>query len=273
MNRILVTGAGGQLGRALLRCLGDRAVGLGHAELAIQDAQAVQAVFDRTRPNGVINAAAFTHVDRAEREPEAAYRVNRDGAARLAEAAARRGLPFVHVSTDYVFDGSKTTPWMETDPTGPLGVYGASKLAGEAAVRAAHAEAVVVRTSWVFSRDGANFVKTILRLAGERPVLRVVDDQHGCPTSADELARAACAALAWPAGIYHFAGDGATTWYGFARAILDVVGANVRLEPIPTSDYPTPARRPAYSVLDTGRVRALGLSPAPWRVGLCDMLK
>jgi dTDP-4-dehydrorhamnose reductase len=263
--KTLVTGAGGQLGRALLRRLGGAGVGLPHAELPIEDAAAVARALDAHRPDRVVNAAAYTQVDRAESEPGIAFAANRDGAAHVARACAARGIRLVHLSTDYVFDGTRPS-WREDDPTGPLNVYGRSKLAGEQAVLDAHPGALVVRTSWLFSRDGANFVTTMLRLARQRPVLRVVADQRGCPTHADDLARALLALEA--TGVVHFAGDGPTTWHGFATAIFAAARLEVTIEPIATSDYPTPARRPMSSVLDTSRARALGVVPAPWLDGL-----
>jgi dTDP-4-dehydrorhamnose reductase len=266
----LVLGAGGQLGRALVRRLGAAAVGLGHDALSIDDADAVARALDAHRPERVVNAAAYTQVDRAEAEPEAAFRVNRDGPSILARACRARSVALLHVSTDYVFDGAKPGAWVETDATSPLGVYGASKLAGEQALLDADPDATVVRTSWVFSADGANFVKTILRLARERPVLRVVADQRGCPTHADDLARALLALTESGArrGVYHFCGDGPTTWHGFAETIVREAGLAARVDPIATAEYPTPARRPANSVLDTGKIRQAGITPAPWVDGL-----
>jgi len=270
--KLLVTGANGQLGRALVR-LG--AAGRTRAELDVGDASAVAAALDAEKPDVVVNAAAYTAVDRAESEPDAAFAANEAGARAVAAACAARGIALVHVSTDYVFDGEKPTAYVETDATRPLGAYGASKAAGERAVLAAHPGALVVRSSWVFSADGSNFVKTMLRLARETPALRVVADQHGCPTFAGDLARIVLelAERRAPAGIYHAAGDGPTTWHGFAAAIVDEAAKagrapRVPVEPIKTDDYPTAARRPRNSILDTAKLRALGIVPALWIDGL-----
>jgi dTDP-4-dehydrorhamnose reductase len=234
-------------------------------------------------PNVIVNAAAYTNVDKAESEPEAAFALNRDGPAGLAEAAAAINAALVHVSTDYVFDGTSLRAYRETDARSPLGVYGASKAAGEDAVLAAHPRAIIVRASWVFSPHRANFVKTMLRLGETRDELGVVADQQGRPTSATDLA-GACLALAVrshasdanAAGVFHFANAEDTTWADFAAAIFD--GARergrkpVRVKPITTADYPTPAKRPANSRLDTAKIQALGVAPRPWRAALSDVL-
>jgi len=260
--KILVTGGRGQLGRSLAT----RARAAGH-EVAAPDVDEL----DITKPIAlpscdlVINAAAYTAVDKAESERDAAFAVNRDGAAHLARACKERGVRLVHVSTDYVFDGTATRPYREDDPVAPQSVYGASKAEGERAVGAFGG--TVVRTSWLFAEGGPSFVHTILRLARERPSLRVVADQHGCPTYAGDLAQALLELAAAPAGIYHYCNDGATTWHAFAEAI---VGRAVT--PITTADYPTPAKRPAYSVLDTTKVRALGIIPPHWSIGLQRVL-
>ena len=265
---ILATGASGQVGSVLARTPGVTAIDERDLDLATGDPGTV---LDRLAPAAVVNTAAYTAVDRAEEQRDLAFAVNAAGAGRLAEACAARGIPFVQISTDYVFDGSSPRPYREDDATGPINVYGASKLAGERAVVAAGG--VVMRTSWVFSSTGANFVKTILRLATERPELRIVADQRGCPTHAAEVARMALALVGQPTGIYHACGDGPTTWHGFAEAIVLAARARrslacARVVPIATADYPTPARRPLMSILDTAKVRALGIVPAPWTIGL-----
>jgi dTDP-4-dehydrorhamnose reductase len=238
----------------------------------------------RERPDMVINAAAYTAVDRAESEPDAAWAANCTGPARLAAACREAAIPLIHISTDYVFDGSKAGTYREDDPVNPLGVYGRSKEAGDRAIREALAEHVILRTAWVYSAHGHNFVKTMLRLAGERPVLRVVADQTGSPTSAADIAaaiagvvrRLAAGGAQW--GTYHFVGAGAVTWHGFAEAIFGLAapwrGPPPRVEAITTADYPTPARRPANSVLDCRYIgEAFGITPRPWREALADVIR
>lgn len=280
-RRILITGANGQVGRELAGRAwdrGDAVTALARADLDIaRDADVVAAV-ERHRPDVIINAAAFTAVDKAEREPEAAFAINRDGPAALARAAARHGAWLIHLSTDYVFDGGAIAPYAESAATRPLGVYGASKLAGELAIREHADRHVILRTAWVFGRHGGNFVKTMLRLASERPTLRVVADQVGCPTPAAAIAEAIAAITrrldsAEVAGTYHFSGDRPTSWHGFAEALLDVAARHgakrPRVEPIATSAYPTPARRPGNSVLDCAKARRVFAIPAAdWRGAL-----
>ena len=232
----------------------------------------------------VVNAAAYTGVDQAESEPESAFAVNRDGAAHVAEASAKAGAALVHISTDYVFDGRKDGAYLEDDLVHPLSVYGASKEAGERAVREALARHVILRTAWVYSPHGGNFVKTMLRLGSERDELNIVDDQRGCPTAAADIAGAIVGVVTWLAagktdgfGTFHFCGAGATTWYGFAGAIFELAaahGAKVpRVNPITTADFPTPASRPKNSVLDCTRIgRVYGIEPRPWRDGLAECI-
>lgn len=278
--KVLITGAGGQLGR----CLQDRAgahgvtvVPVTHADLDIADAAAVASLLAREPVQAIINAAAYTAVDKAESERELAFRVNAEGPAVLARACAERGIPLLHVSTDYVFDGSGSAPYREADPVAPLGVYGESKLMGEEQVRALCPNHVILRTAWVFSEYGNNFVRTMLRFGRERDLMRVVDDQTGCPTYAGDIADALLTLLMrWSneaerlRGTWHYAGDPTVTWCGFARDIFAVAEAQGLLrapvvEAIPTSAYPTPAKRPAWSVLDSGGLAALGITPSPWR--------
>jgi len=285
--KILVFGAGGQIGREVCRAAWfprytitplDRKV------IDITNGAAVSAVLAREAPDLVINLAAYTAVDRAESEPEAAWAVNCAGAAHIAAACDESATPLIHLSTDYVFDGRNTEPYREEDAVGPLGVYGRSKEAGERAVRAALARHVILRTAWVFGAYGANFVKTMLRLAAERPVLRVVADQRGCPTAAADIAAALMVIVGhiergepmW--GTYHFAGAGATSWHGFAEAIFDLaapkLAARPQVEPITTDQYPTPARRPMNSVLDCRKIEeAFGVPPPPWRVALASVIR
>jgi dTDP-4-dehydrorhamnose reductase len=283
--RLLVTGAGGQVGRALAEAAGGvRLVGLDRAALDVTDAEAVRRAVETHAPDAVLNLAAYTAVDRAEAEPERAFAVNRDGAAHLAAACAAGDIPLLHVSTDYVFDGAKSVPYVEDDAPNPLGVYGRSKWEGEEAVRAAAPHHYIFRTSWVFGAHGHNFVRTILRLAGEHEALRVVADQRGCPTAAGDIA-AALLRLAregadrpgrW--GTYHFAGQPPTTWHGLAEAVVEEarrwrpVKAE-RVVPIRTDAYPTAARRPAQVVLACGKIGgAFGVEAPPWRPALARVV-
>lgn len=262
--RILVTGAAGQLGRELatvLAPLGD-VVALDRSGLDLARPDDIVAVLRDVAPALVVNAAAYTAVDRAEAEPEAAFAVNARATGILAAEARRLDALFIHYSTDYVFDGASPEPRDEAAPARPLNVYGASKLEGERAIEAAGGLALVFRTSWVYAGSGRNFLTTIERLAAERDELRIVDDQHGTPNWSRELARATATLVArglpWLAerrGLYHLSARGATTWYGFARAILGDA-ADVRIVPIASADHPTPARRPAWTILDTRRFTA-----------------
>ncbi|MFT0858603.1 dTDP-4-dehydrorhamnose reductase [Ancylobacter sp. G4_0304] len=277
--KLLLTGAGGQLGRetaALAAARGLGLVAMDRAGLDIADPAAVAGALAQHRPDIVINAAAYTAVDRAESEPEAAHAINAVGPEVLALACARHGAGLVHVSTDYVFDGTKVGAYVESDPIAPLGVYGRTKAEGEARLRAALDRHVILRTSWVYGIHGHNFLKTMLRLAGERDRLTVVADQHGCPTATPDLARAllaaaeALAAGRGVAGTYHFAGTGVTNWHGFAEAIIEagapLTGRRPEVAAIATADYPTPARRPANSELSSDAFAdTFGLRSAPWR--------
>lgn len=268
---ILVTGGGGRLGRHLQR---EGVVALDVDRLDIRDADRVTRALAEYAPTCVIDAAAYTEVDKAESDRERAFAINRDGAGILARACQRRGVRLLHVSTDYVFDGAASRPYREDDACAPLGVYGESKAAGEREVHAAGG--VVVRTSWLFDDRGPSFVHAMLRLAKERAVLRVVADQHGRPTYADDLAEAllALAARDELQPTYHYANAGETTWHAFATATIDearrrgAVLACERIDAITTADYPTPATRPVYSVLDTSRIGALGIVPPHWSIGL-----
>jgi dTDP-4-dehydrorhamnose reductase len=234
-------------------------------------------------PDVVVNAVAYTAVDQAEADVEAAYRANAEAPAVIAHACAASGALLVHYSTDYVFDGSATQPYREDASTSPLGVYGASKLAGEAAIRASGARHAILRTAWVYASHGKNFLLTMLRLARERDELRVVADQIGAPTPAAWIADATAALVRRgidTSGTWHLTAGGETSWCGFAEAIVDeahvrgLIGRKPRVVAIPASDYPTPARRPAYSVLDTGRLqRDFGIVPPDWRAGLRTTLQ
>lgn len=276
---LLVFGAGGQVGQEMLGLAQARGVdvkGLTRAEADISDAAAVERAIAEVKPRLVLNAAAYTAVDKAESEAEAAQAINAKGAENIARAAAAVGIPIIHISTDYVFDGSKTGAYVETDPLKPLGVYGRTKAEGELAVRAANPRHIILRTAWVFGPFGANFLKTMLRLARERDELRVVADQHGCPTSTRDIAEAVLAVdcLAErqevPWGLYHFTGSGATNWHEFASVIIDaqapLTGRKPQVTPITTADYPTPAKRPANSELDTSLFTAtFGYKAADWQ--------
>ncbi len=275
---ILLFGANGQLGQEMVRASAARKmalVALSHAEADIADANAVREAIARHKPALVVNAAAYTKVDLAETDVEAARRGNDIGPALLGEACAAAGIPLVHVSTDYVFDGTKPTAYVETDAVSPASSYGRSKEAGERALRAATPRHVILRTSWVYSEFGHNFLKTILRLAATRDELRIVADQRGCPTSTLDLAEAVLSIAprliagedVW--GTYHFAGSGVTTWHGFASRIVAAqtpfTGRSPRVTPITTAEYPLPAPRPANSELDSSLfARIFGIRARPW---------
>lgn len=277
---ILLTGRNGQLGWELQRTLlpVGRVVAVGHAELDLADAAAVGRTLDAVRPDIIVNAAAYTAVDKAESEPDLAHAVNAAAPALLAQWVARNGALLIHYSTDYVFDGAKSAPYVETDPTNPLGAYGRSKRAGEEAVLNSGGDHLIFRTSWVYAARGANFLRTILRLAAEREELRVVNDQIGAPTWARLIAEATALALRqalaerrhgrFKSGLFHLAAAGETSWHGFASAIVAGRGG-LRVKtvtPIATADYPLPAARPANSRLDTGAFRArFGLALPDWR--------
>ena len=276
--KVLVFGRSGQVARELARRLPE-AVCLGRdaADLSVPGA-AARAVADHA-PDAVINAAAWTAVDAAETERDAAMRLNADAPGEIAAAARDAGAVLVHLSTDYVFDGT-SGPWRPDDPTGPVSAYGETKLAGERAVADAMGQGgwAILRTAWVFSAHGSNFVKTMLRVGAERDVLRVVEDQRGGPTPADAIA-AACVTVAeglragQAGGVHHFAGAPDTTWAGFARAIFDRAGMATRVEGIPSSEYPTPAARPADSRLDCASLEtAFGIARPDWQAGLDRVL-
>jgi dTDP-4-dehydrorhamnose reductase len=286
--KILVLGACGQLGRELTEnahAFGFEAAGLDHDALDITDRAGVESAVSGNRPAMVINAAAYTAVDQAESDAARALAVNRDGAAHVAAACARARIPLIHTSTDFVFDGRKGAPYVETDAVEPLSVYGLSKAEGEAGIRSLLEEHIIVRTSWLYSRWGKNFVKTMLRLGREREILRVVDDQRGSPTHAADLAGAVLAiaarirekSVSW--GTYHFCDGGETSWHGFALKIFDLARPREvfrvkEVQPIKTSEYPSPARRPAYSVLDCSLIkRVFGITPPPWTESLARMIE
>ncbi len=275
--RVIVLGRTGQVARELARVLPD-ALFLGREEADfLTPGAAADALAARIAgSDAVINAAAWTAVDKAEAEEPAAHLVNAETPGALARVAAAHGVPFLHVSTDYVFDGSGSAPWHPDDPTGPLSAYGRTKLAGEQAVRDAGGVHVILRTSWVFSAHGANFVKTMLRLGAERPRLTVVADQIGGPTPAAAIAAALATIARDPqrGGTFHFAGAPDTSWAGFAREIMSQAGLPAEVADIPTSAYPTPARRPANSRLDcTSLAQVWGIARPDWRAGLRAVLQ
>jgi dTDP-4-dehydrorhamnose reductase len=287
--RILLTGANGQVGWEITRQArgaGLLLLALDRQGLDITNRKDIETLFERETPGLVINAAAYTQVDRAEMEEEKAFQVNCEGSGHLADCCRQAGIPLFHLSTDYVFDGSKGRPYSETDPVSPTGAYGRSKAAGEERVRQSLDAHLIIRTAWVYGVHGQNFVKTMLTLGEKKKTLGVVADQHGCPTAAAEIARmllslAQCflekGALAW--GTYHYCGLGITTWHTFAETIFDTArrfGYPHRplLSAITTAEYPTPARRPAFSALDCSKIsQHLQVRPAAWQVSLEAVLK
>jgi len=291
--RIMVTGVTGQVGGALLKVLAPAGtvVAADRSALDLARPERIAAALDRVAPDLIINPAAYTAVDRAEDERELAFLVNAEAPAAIAAWAAGRSVPLLHFSTDYVFDGAGHRPWREDDPTNPLSVYGASKLAGEQAVRSAGGPHLIIRTSWVYAASGVNFLRTIARLAKERRELRIVADQYGAPTSARLIADTVTSAIiqgpektvverfAAAAGLLHVAARGETTWYGFAVAVvhgLKARGVPLTVEniiPIATADYPTKATRPANSRFDLARLRELfSISTSEWQTALAGEL-
>jgi len=287
--KLLVIGSNGQLGWELCR-RGEKAdfeiVPLDLPEFDITDPSTVKKGVSQTGVSLVINAAAYTAVDKAEAEPESVFAVNRDGPAYLASSCMEAGIPLIHISTDYVFDGNKDGPYLETDPVSPLCVYGKSKTAGEIEVRTRLKEHIILRTSWLYGIHGQNFVKTMLRLGQEKEELSVVADQYGSPTYAADLAEAILAIADYlrqgrqiPWGTYHYCGMGETTWHGFAKNIFDLARKYDSLivnkvVPITTAEYPTPAKRPANSVLACSLItKHFGIQPRPWQESLARMVK
>jgi dTDP-4-dehydrorhamnose reductase len=275
--RVLIFGKTGQVAQELQRFEGVQALGREDADL--NDPVSCAEIIAKTNAGVVINAAAYTAVDAAEADTDKANTVNSETPMAMAKAAAKRALPFLHISTDYVFGGTGTTPWCEDDPTGPLGVYGASKLAGEQGVHAAGGPHAILRTSWVVSAHGNNFVRTMLRLGAERDALNIVADQIGGPTCARDIAAAlmdmARQLVDDPSksGIYHFAGTPDTSWADFAREIFQQANLECAVSDIPSSAYPTPAARPANSRLDCTKLATVfNISRPDWRIGLADIL-
>lgn len=281
-SRIAVLGANGQVGSALVALLGGRAIPLTREEADLSKPDSLSAVLDRIKPDAVINAAAYTTVDKAEEERDLAFAINAESPARLAEWCAAHGMPFVHYSTDYVFSGEGEAQWKENDPKAPCNTYGESKLAGEEAIRKAGGHYLIFRTSWVYDATGKNFMNTMLRLGSEREALKVVADQIGAPTYAPDLAKYTLEALektgdmpSFPSGIYHMVNSGETSWHGFAQAIFakarehDAKLAIKTVEPIPGSAYPTPAKRPLNSRLNCAKLHSVFDIVLPtWEQGL-----
>jgi len=276
---VLVTGANGQLGQSL-QFIADnhpeiKFVFCSSQELDITQKSNIENVFEKVKPAFCINAAAFTAVDKAESESEKAHLINTEGARNLAEVCLQHNTILVHVSTDFVFDGNKKTPYTEEDVTNPTGVYGQTKLDGEKAVEAVWDKHFIVRTSWVYSQFANNFMKTMLRLASERDSLSVVSDQIGTPTNAVDLAEALIQIVLSKNsnyGIYNFSNEGQCSWYDFAKKIFEVNNIKIDLQPIPSSAYPTPAKRPAYSVLDKTKIKTVfGIKIKTWQASLAEV--
>jgi dTDP-4-dehydrorhamnose reductase len=273
---VLVTGGSGQLGQALQFVAADYPEIEFHfassAEADITDKEKLIAVFERLKPDFCVNAAAYTAVDKAESEPEKAALINVTGAKNLAEICKAFNATLIHISTDFVFDGSKQSPYSETDATNPQGVYGQTKLLGERAIENTGGKYYIVRTSWLYSQFGANFMKTMLRLASERDSLNIVNDQIGTPTHAVDLAHAIAKIILSTKheyGLYHYSNEGVASWYDFAKKIFEINNVKIDVNPIPTSQFPTPAKRPAYSVLDKSKIRRVfGVSVRDWQTSL-----
>jgi len=282
--KALITGGDGQLGRELFQEFQTRHFDIlspSHHQMDITDIKAVKNYIDLHQPCFVINAAAYTQVDKAECEESLAFAVNKIGSTNLAQICAKNGIPLLQVSTDYVFDGQKFMPYHESDPISPMGIYGRSKAAGEIEIRSNLTEHIILRTSWLYGVHGQNFVKTMLKLAGTKEIIRVVSDQYGSPTCAGDLATAILvmvdkwqqqSLVAW--GTYHYCGQGIVSWHEFAEAIIEQARRygevkTKRVEPITTADYPTKARRPAFSALDCNLIKKnFGISLKPWRKSL-----
>ena len=277
--KILVTGGKGQVGMSLQLLSASYPafdfIFVDKEELSIDRFELVSQYFDVVKPAYCINAAAYTAVDKAESDKEVAFLVNGDAVGVLASACKKYGTKFIHISTDYVFDGTSPEPYKEDTPTNPVNVYGVSKLRGEALCLYYNPDAVIIRTAWVYCEYGNNFVKTMLRLMKDRPELNVVSDQVGAPTYAVDLAQAILEIISressagWVPGIYHYSNQGRISWYDFAVAIKELSGSSCAVNPIPTAQYPTPAKRPSFSLLDTHKIRATyGLTIPAWKDSL-----
>ncbi|MGP6148705.1 dTDP-4-dehydrorhamnose reductase [Priestia flexa] len=276
-EKVLITGANGQLGKELVDLFtqkGFEVYGFGREDMDITNQAQVKEIIHRIQPNIVLHSAAHTKVDLAEAEPENAFAINSYGTRNVAVAAEQVGAKLVYVSTDYVFDGTGTEPYDEFAPTSPLGIYGKSKLAGEQFVRDLHSQFFIVRTSWVYGKHGANFVKTMLKLGQDKKELSVVADQIGCPTYTLDLATTILELVQTEKyGVYHVSNSGQCSWYEFAKAIFEEAGMNVQVNPCTTEEFPRPAARPAYSVFKHQALEINNISiPRPWKSGLSHFL-
>ncbi len=279
-QKILVTGSNGQLGKELKQLASTfpqfEFIFLSREDLPIHHFEMVRHYFNTYNPQFLINCAAYTAVDRAEQEKDKAFQVNAEAVGVLAAVCAAHHTQFIHISTDYVFDGTATQLYKEDAPTNPQGVYGATKLEGEKQAIALNPDTIIIRTSWVYSEYGKNFVKTMLKLRAEKEEISVVNDQIGSPTYAADLAGAILQIITsynWQPGIYHYSNEGAISWFDFALAIKELTGSNCNVNPIPTSQYPTPAKRPAYSVLEKTKIqKAFGIELKDWKESLAVCL-
>lgn len=278
---ILVTGANGQLGKELQQLASSYSsfqfIFLSREDLPIHHFEMIRHYFSIYKPAYLINCAAYTAVDRAESEKDLAFLINGEAVGVLAAVCKENHCHFIHISTDYVFAGNAVAPYSEDAVTNPRSVYGASKLEGERQALQFNADTIIIRTSWVYSEFGKNFVRTMIKLMSEKEEINVVNDQSGCPTYAGDLAEAILLIISsgnWRPGIYHYSNEGAITWYDFAVAIKEFSGSHCKVNPIPTSQYPTPAKRPAYAVLDTTKVQQVfGMRIKDWKQSLLVCLK
>ncbi|MCY7311132.1 MAG: dTDP-4-dehydrorhamnose reductase [Chitinophagaceae bacterium] len=286
-GKILVTGSNGQLGKELQQIASSFPyfdfIFLSRADLPIHDFEKVKNIFKTHHPLYVINCAAYTAVDEAETEKELASKINGEAVGVLASLCKEQYCKFIHISTDYVFDGTATVPYKEDSPTNPQSIYGASKLEGEKQALQCNPDSLIIRTSWMYSEFEKNFVKTMLKLLSEKKEINIVNDQIGSPTYAKDLAEAILQIIVsenlpadrhgWQPGIYNYSNEGIISWYDFAVAIKEMIGSQCRINPIPTSQYPTPAKRPAYSVLDKSKIqKAFGIELKDWKESLATCL-